>query len=31
MQKENITPQIVFEILKFKKSSNLICSEHFDP
>ena len=30
MQKMNFTPQIVFEILKFKKSCNLIGREHFD-
>ena len=30
MQKMNITPQIVFEILKFKKSCNLICGDHFE-
>ena len=29
MQKMNIMPQIVFEILKFKKSCNLIGGEHF--
>ena len=29
IQKKNIIPQIVFEILKFKKSCNLICGEHF--
>ena len=28
-QKTNITPQKVFEILKFKKSCNLICGEHW--
>ena len=30
MQKENIIPQTVFDILKFKKFCNLICGEHFD-
>ena len=29
MQKMNFIPQIVFEILKFKKSCNLIGREHF--
>ena len=29
MQEKNIVPQIVFEILKLKKSYNLIYSEHF--
>ena len=29
MQKKNIIPQIVFKILKFKESCNLICGEHF--
>ena len=29
MQKKNIIPEIVFEILKFKKCCNLICGEHF--
>ena len=29
MQEKNIVPQIVFEILKLKKSCNLIYSEHF--
>ena len=30
MQKMNFIPQIDFEILKFKKSCNLIGREHFD-
>ena len=30
MQKMNIITQIVFEILKLKKSCNLIGGEHFD-
>ena len=29
IQKMNIKPPTVFEILKFKKSCNLICGEHF--
>ena len=29
MQKMNITPEIFFEILKFKKFCNLIGGEHF--
>ena len=29
MQKMNIMPQVVSEILKFKKSYNLIGGEHF--
>ena len=29
MQKMNITPRIVFEILKFKKFCNLAGREHF--
>ena len=30
MKKINIIPQIVFEILKFKKFCNLICGEHYN-
>ena len=29
MQKMNIVPQKVFEILKFKRSCDLICGEHW--
>ena len=28
-KKKNIIPQIAFKILKFKKSCNLICGDHF--
>ena len=30
MQKTNIMPQVVFDILKFKKTRNLIGRENFD-